>query len=300
VSLQCRVVNSLFDVNDDSLAIKQNIVSMTYNKHLKIISTTFGVPILFSLALMSVALLSLSPFFLGGNERFTYGIGGSMIALLILYAFLKIDHRSWKDYFLSVDKLTLNRFVKGSAAGLVLAAAMFLLQVWHSGLTITATGADLSRFAWMALSLVPLAFMEELAFRSYPFFKLHDTYGVWRAQISMALLFALYHYIGGWSLEASFLGPFVWSFAFGLLALVSNGIALPTGFHFGLNLALAAIGNKHWIPGLIEIDFADTPTEEMLTSNAYFGTSMHLVLFVALLLLTYRFTKKSHGERSSN
>lgn len=246
-----------------------------------------------------VVLLSISPFFLEANERFTYGIGGSIFAMIIVYAFLRIDRKSWKEY-LSVDKKTVLRFTYGSLAGIVLAFVMFLSQALYSGLSITGTEASIGRFAWMALSLIPLAFMEELAFRSYPFFKLRDSYGVWPAQIIIAVLFALYHYIGGWSLLASFIGPGVWSFAFGLLALRSNGVSSPTGFHFGLNLALAAIGNKYWIPGLLSMEFSETPTQAMLASNEYFGGALQLVLLVVLLVLTYRYSRKINGKKQSN
>lgn len=273
---------------------------MTATKNFKIILTSLGVPVLFSLSLMLVVFLSISPFFLGVNERFTYGIVGSLAALGITYIFLKVDRQSWKDYFLSADRQTVTRFLKGSLAGLTLASTVFLLQAWYSGLQINLTGANLSRFALMALSLIPLAFMEELAFRSYPFVKLKNAYGVWAAQIVMAILFALYHYIGGWSLAASFIGPGVWSFAFGWLALRSNGISLPTGFHFGLNLALAAIGNKYWVPALVSIDFHHTPTDSMLKANEYFGGTMQAMLFIAFVVLTHRYTKRVHGKEQSN
>lgn len=268
-------------------------------KNLKIITTSIGVPLLFSISLMSVAFISIAPAFLGENERFTYGIGGSLLALLIVYIFLRADRKSWSDY-LSLDKQTLIRFMKGSAAGLILASVMFLIQIWYSDLQISLVEVNLGQFAWMALSLIPLAFMEELAFRSYPFFKLNETYGAWVAQFVIAILFALYHYVGGWTLLASFIGPGIWSFAFGLLALKSKGISLPTGFHFGLNLALAAIGSKYWIPGLLTIDFASTPTDEMIQSNEYFGGILQLTLLVVLLSFTYRYVRKINQGKSTD
>lgn len=273
---------------------------MITSRNLKTILKSFGVPIVFSIGLMAAALMSIAPMFIGENERFTYGIFGTLIAFLVIFVFLKLDRQSWKDYFLTIEKKTFSRLAKGMIFGFLLAASMFLLQTWYSGLQITFTNASISRFILMSMSLLPLAFMEELAFRSYPFFKLNKAFGVWTAQVAIAILFALYHYVGGWSLIASFIGPGVWSFAFGLLALRSNGIALPTGFHFGLNLALAAIGNKYWIPGLFEIEFAKTPTEEMLRSNEYFGGLLQLSLLAVLLVLTYTYRKKIHGEKQSN
>ncbi len=273
---------------------------MTTTKNVKIILTSLGVPVLFSFSLMLVVLLSISPFFLGVNERFTYGVVGSLAALTITYVFLKVDRKTWKDYFLLADSKTLARFIIGFLAGLILASVMFLMQAWYSGLQISFVQADLSQFALMALSLIPLAFMEEIAFRSYAFIKIKNAYGVWVAQFSIAILFALYHYIGGWSLMASFVGTGVWSFAFGWMALRSNGIALPTGFHFGLNLALAVIGKKYWVPALVEIDFPNTPTNAMLQANEYFGGALQAIIFITFVVLTYRYTKRKHGKDQSN
>ncbi|MEO9869837.1 lysostaphin resistance A-like protein [Ekhidna sp.] len=272
---------------------------MTY-KNVKIILISFGVPILFSLLLWMVALTSISPLFLNQNERFTYGVVGSLSALAVIFMFLKVDKKTWGNYHLKVEKRTPIRFLKGAVIGVVLCTALFLLQAWYSGLEISLAKVDLGQFALMSLSLIPLAFMEELAFRSYPFFKLNESYGVWTAQITMSILFALYHYIGGWSLMASFIGPGIWSFAFGLMALKSKGIALPTGFHFGLNLSLAAIGNKYWIPTIWTIDFAGSPTDEMLKSNEYFGVAIQLLVFIALVAFTYIYRRKTHGKTQSN
>lgn len=272
---------------------------MTTTKNFRTILTSLGVPVLFSFSLMLAALISIAPIFLE-DERLTYGVFGSVIALVITFLFLKLDKKSWGDYLLSPNKKTLLRFAIGSGTGLALASIMFLSQAWFSGLDISFTNATIGQFLWFSLSLIPLAFMEELAFRSYAFIKLKQTYGIWIAQISISILFALYHYIGGWSLTASILGPGVWSFAFGLLALKSNGISLPTGFHFGLNLALAVIGNKYWIPGLINLEFADTPTEAMLKSNEYFGGVLQLAVFAVLIILTYRYNRNIHGKKKLN
>lgn len=273
---------------------------MTTTKNTWIILTSCGVPMLFSLALMSMVFISIPPLFLGMHERFTYGIMGSLVALLILFGFLKLEGKPWRDYALTVDKLTLVRFALGAITAMVLATTMFLLQVWYSGLEISFTSVNIVPFLGMSLSLIPLAFMEELAFRSYPLLKLKNAYGIWVAQFVIAILFALYHYIGGWTLLASFIGPGVWSFAFGLLALKSKGIALPTGFHFGLNFALAAIGNKYWVPVLFTIDFADVPTAQMLRNNEYFGASMQSIVFVALLFFTYQYNRSIHGKKQAN
>ncbi|MBL0236406.1 MAG: hypothetical protein IPQ02_07260 [Saprospiraceae bacterium] len=51
----------------------------------------------------------------------------------------------------------------------------------------------------------------------------------------------------------AFLGPAIWAFVFGLGAIVSRGIALPTGIHVALNIGQQVFGmqgensNAIWI-----------------------------------------------------
>jgi membrane protease YdiL (CAAX protease family) len=255
-----------------------------------------SVPVIFSLVLILVTQLSIPPIMTGENERFTYGLAGSLIAFLIVFNFLKRDNQLRQQYSLVVNRTTMINLIIGAVAGLLLAASMVGAQVMISGLQVEVTISSLSKFMVMSLSLLPLAFMEELAFRSYPFFKLRSTYGVLVAQLVMAVLFAAYHYVGGWSLYSSVLGPFVWSFAFGWLALKSNGIALPTGFHFGLNLALAVIGDKDWVPGLISITFANEPTNAQIAANEWVGAILQGFVFIGFLVLTFRYSIKEKAS----
>lgn len=98
------------------------------------------------------------------------------------------------------------------------------------------------RFLLATVPLLPLAFMEELAFRAYPLATLKAKTGVRPALFITAVLFALYHVASGWSVASSFYGPAVWGLLFGLTAVCSRGIALPTGMHCAANLTTAAFG----------------------------------------------------------
>lgn len=174
---------------------------------------------------------------------------------------------------------------------MVVAVVMIGSQILYSDLALTFQSDNVKGFLIGTLAIVPLALMEELAFRSYAFIKLEKVTGIWKAQIFMAILFALYHVVGGWSISSAFIGPGIWSFAFGLLALQSKGIALPTGFHAGLNLTLAAIGDKDYMPGLWVVDFAKSPTEAMVTSNTNFGLALQVISLVVLIFMTWRYAK---------
>ena len=86
--------------------------------------------------------------------------------------------------------------------------------------------------------------MEEVAFRSYPFLKLNKVFGLRITQVIIAVSFALYHIIQGWGFQIAFLGPGIWAFVFGLAAVWSKGIAVPTGIHMALNLIQQLVGMK--------------------------------------------------------
>ena len=91
-------------------------------------------------------------------------------------------------------------------------------------------------FLLVTMPLIPLAFMEELAFRGYPLEILKNRIGIRASIFITSILFALYHLANGWTIESSFLGPAIWGLIFGLAAIYSKGIAMPTGIHYAANL----------------------------------------------------------------
>jgi uncharacterized protein len=69
--------------------------------------------------------------------------------------------------------------------------------------------------------------------------------GIRLAIIITSILFALYHVVNGWTIANSFLGPAIWGLVFGLAAVYSKGIALPTGIHYAANLTTSAFGEPN-------------------------------------------------------
>lgn len=240
-----------------------------------------SIPILFT-----VVLMILSPIFSALPSKLWYGAIGCLCAYGSFQIGKKLDSVQLKNFSIRFDRSVLPNFSKGLLLGLAVAIAMIGSQIWYSDLVMTFHQENIMSFFMVAITILPLALMEEMAFRSYAFVKLDKEYGIWTAQIIMAVLFALYHVPGNWSFANAFLGPGIWALAFGLLALVSKGISMPTGFHSGLNLVLASIGDKSWIPALWTVDFAKSPTEKMIQSNANFGLTLHIILLVILILTT--------------
>ena len=83
--------------------------------------------------------------------------------------------------------------------------------------------------------------MEEIIFRAYPLITLKNKVGQFMALIITSILFGLYHLLFGWGITG-FISTSIWGLAFGLLAIYSNGISMPTGFHSAGNLMQLALG----------------------------------------------------------
>ena len=189
-------------------------------------------------------------------ERLAYGIIGTIAALVITWLFLRAEKKSFKEAGLHWEAKTLQRFLLGLVIGLCLSTVMVLSLVSLANLKLEPVeNGNVAGFLLWSLALVPLAYMEEAAFRAYPFMHLQLATGIWAAQISIAALFALYHVAGGQSWFSACLGPGVWSFVFGLAMIMSRGIALPTGLHLGVNFILAAIGQQTGFASLWNIQY---------------------------------------------
>lgn len=248
------------------------------------------------LAYMAV-LTTLTAFPLGFSVfegRVAYSFIGVAIAFGILLMVIKREKSTFRDYQLYLNKGTYRRFVQGFFGAILLGGGMILVHMYYSGLQFTVNSGQWQMFLLMSLTLIPYAFIEELIFRSVLLTKLHTTYNIWVAQIVVAILFALYHVVGdhGQSLVSAFIGPGIWSFIFVALALKSKGISMPTGFHYGLNLVLAMIGDKSWIPGLMTLDFKTTPTTSELQAHETFGLILHLLLLVIGIVATIYLQKQ--------
>ncbi len=253
----------------------------------------------------TIIILTLAAFPLGLSSQYSrmvFSPIGVSIALGILYLVIKMENASFHDYQLVIDKGTFKKFFIGLLCALILGGGMIISHALFSDLQFTSNFVNLNSFLLLSLVLIPLALMEELIFRSFLLKKLHKTYNIWIAQIIIALLFAFYHVVGaqGQSLSSALIGPGIWSFIFVALALCSNGISMPTGFHYGLNLILAAIGDKTWIAGLWEIKFKETPSEAALQSHETFGIVLHSLLLIIGIVATIYLNKRMSQAKNAH
>jgi membrane protease YdiL (CAAX protease family) len=126
-------------------------------------------------------------------------------------------------------------------AGLVMMGTGLRYEHVHG---FTSTGALLSLATYVAL-----ASREELAFRGYPLQMLNRRFGAGIALVTISLLFAAEHALGGWTWWQAVFGSGVGALLFGVAALRTGGLAVPIGLHAAWNFGDAMLGGKG-TPGL--------------------------------------------------
>ncbi len=227
--------------------------------------------------------------------NFVYGIGGTLGAFLATWIMLKIEKRSFAYYGLIWQKRTLFNFFKGLIAGtlIFLSIIAFLLSFTDLQLLKNPLPWNVASYYWY-LFFIPLALMEEIAFRAYPFLQLKKAFGIRATQYITAIVFALYHILNGWDYQVAFLGPGTWAFVFGLAAVWSKGIAVPTGIHVALNVIQQVIGIKvgetepMWI-----LQHKEGASAQSIAHTEWMGIiSQILILIVSLILTEYYIRNK--------
>ena len=197
------------------------------------------------LALLFLVGSFLSPMFPAEAERYVYGVFGSLSALLVTWLFLRREGKTFSDYGLVWEKGTFLRFVKGFLLGTLIFLVILLVLCQGGALHLEKTSTAWNPMAIAGyLAIIPMALMEEITFRGYPFLNLNKVLGLRLTQAVAALAFGLYHIATGWNIQIAFLGPGVWALVFGLAAIWSKGIALPTGIHVALNWIQQLVGMK--------------------------------------------------------
>lgn len=232
-------------------------------------------------------------------ERFVYGISGTGAAILVTWLFLKNEQSLFRSIGLFWEQKTLPRFFQGLLYGTLIMGFILSSLLIFTELELKPNPGDLSIWQmFFYLSVIPLALMEEIAFRSYPFLKLEKAFGVRLTQIIVAIAFALYHVVTGWNIQIALLGPGIWAFVFGLAALRSGGIALPTGIHVALNSIQPLMGMKSgnyaslWI-----LDYKPGTPEAQMVKTDTIGLMLQIIILLAAIVLTEYYIRKRKDQQ---
>jgi membrane protease YdiL (CAAX protease family) len=223
------------------------------------------------------------------HERIAHGIAGTLAALFTTMIFLKFDRKKFSDIGLSFEKNTVVRFFAGVIIGVVLMGLLATSVIYFTHMEIEInTGINIWHFLVATAPILPLAFMEELAFRAYPLQILKDKAGIRTAIFITSILFALYHFVNGWSLASCFSGPGIWGLIFGLSAVYSRGIAMPTGIHYAVNLTTSAFGANAYGVSIWNVKQSPNPaTGNGMIDWATLLPSLALLVFAIICIEVY-------------
>lgn len=218
-------------------------------------------------------------------NRFAYGILGVLAATLATYLVCRQENKSLSEAGLSWDTGTVFRFMSGVGIGTIIFAGILISLVVFSDTQVISNLDQWNpgSLFWL-LAIIPLALMEEIAFRGYPFQTLNRAFGLWPTQVLVALVFAAYHIIQGWHPQVAFLGPGIWAFVFGLAAIKSKGIAVPTGIHVSLNMIQTLLGMKGEPSDAIWMLRSTESTTNLMTAETTGLMTQLAVLLVSLVL----------------
>lgn len=232
-------------------------------------------------------------------ERFVYGISGTIGSFIAVWVLIKIEKRSFADYGLNWQKNTVVKFIKGLIIGAVGFGLIIVILLLFSELKLTknTTAWDPLMLFWY-LAIIPLAMMEEVAFRSYTFLKLNAAFGLRITQLIIAVIFALYHLVQGWNWQLAFLGPGIWALVFGLAAAWSKGIAVPTGIHVALNLMQTLFGMKEKAGDHIwSVQLSDNATAAAVEQAQSWGIITQVLVFIIAIMLTEFFIRRKKNDK---
>jgi len=190
--------------------------------------------------------------FLGGNflllflVQFAGPLGEMAVNVLLCAAVIlftkfilyleakKLDATGWRPQSTThwIQLLT------GTIIGMLMLIGTTLFIKWQTGFQWQNTPLPWSTIVVLMVTVLASAYSQELIFRGYPFQLLLKKYGIWPAQIIMAVFFGLMH-MGNMpfsEMVATMFTTGIGSLLFGLAYINTNNLALPTGIHFGWNL----------------------------------------------------------------
>lgn len=238
----------------------------------------------------------------GGPSKLLYALLCILAVFFLTWLFLKNQKTLFKDVGLVWERSSLPKFFMGVLIGTAFIAIVLLVLVSLTELELRRSSNTIPMQIWFSslMVIIPLAFLEELVFRSYAFLELNKAYGLLWAQFIAAIVFALYHVVGGWRWEVAFLGPFVWAWVFGLAAIWSRGIALPTGIHAALNFLQMVTGMKKGKGSLWVLDLKGNHTIAAEAMANRVGLCMQIFILIAAVVATWLFLKRTDRKRFDN
>ncbi|WP_157884300.1 CPBP family intramembrane glutamic endopeptidase [Paraglaciecola hydrolytica] len=214
-----------------------------------------------------------------------------LTSMLVILYFLKTEHRHLSSIGLKWQSGTARHLVLGTLLGMAVVGFMLFTLALLSPIKVelVANPDFWNAIGWATVVLIVLALMEEIVFRSYPFFRLAESVGIRTSIYLSSIVFAFYHGLD----PANLLGPGVWGLYFGLAAIKTKGIALPLGLHFGLNLMQCLFGMKPHHASSIWTIVPDGTTRFFAAETV--GLSLQIILLIVGVILIELHVRQKDG-----
>ena len=186
----------------------------------------------------------------GPTQDLFIGSIASLGAFVLTVLFVRWDGLRLNDVGAMPGRKSLNRLTFGFLLGSALVAVHSLIVSAAGHMHwVRTSNAFADQAVFVAVGYLCLSAREELAFHGYPLRRLRQLFGVWGAQVAVALVFALEHVAGGWSYAQALWGAAAGSLLFGMASIATRGLAVPIGIHAAWNFGDWIRGNRA-TPGL--------------------------------------------------
>ena len=241
------------------------------------------VPLMFLIVgMLLFTVTPMMPFTVPASRTFT-----GLLMCLILFGLsvwlIKRDGLQLSDVNLRPDNHTPARLALGFGVGAVIVGLMFIALFNLTSLDYEkVVGQSPMPFILSSLVIIPLALMEELVFRGYPFFRLLTRIHVRYVILITSILFGLSHLNDQNPLFTVLMGPGVWGLVYGVAAYISQSLAVPLGLHVAANFMQGIFGMKSYVDSLwmIQVSEADVALMEVET----LGIFMQIMLLVGAVI----------------
>jgi membrane protease YdiL (CAAX protease family) len=192
-------------------------------------------------------------------HNYGYGTLTTIASYFITKWFLAREGRTLSSIGMVFESHTVTRFLAGFAIGTLILVVMVSCLISFGQLRVHSIGeVNWASVLFWNTAFIPMALNEEIGFRAYSLQRLQTGYGQWPSQLITALAFAGIHIIGGSGWIGALVGTGTWSIVYGLSAVWSRGIALPTGMHAACNICQALVGMKSGISAIWTLEPASS------------------------------------------
>ncbi|MGE5630162.1 MAG: M1 family aminopeptidase [Caulobacteraceae bacterium] len=261
-------------------------------KYLLPVLKVFGFILVYFIALIVINGLlysALGPAMTREMSATLVGAASLLVSLIVVFLFLKLDDKRFKDIGVSFQRGWYRKLLMGSALGAAAILIIFAVLLASGaaslrGLAVTGLMSIILIFVrGFVYFLIAVAFTEELITRGYIYHYLKTRFTIAGASVVASFFFALMHILNSNATILALFNIFLAGMVLNLLVIKDGNIWSAVGFHFGWNFTMGTIFASPVSGGMEEgIVKLSLKGYELLTGGS-FGIEGGLVCTVVLL-----------------